>query len=442
MRVFSGKLVASVLLAIHIKFGWVYSEKVIIPLRPSWRLFRAENKAYVDAISANFAYLAENQETRCPNHFPRDPRRPPEGPARSSLQVLMSALSAAHTLLRRLHADMVESARANPNEIPNILRSLRVTGFNSLQDLNAAVERLKGFVIQFVQTGLKINTFLEKTINVPMRLQGENEILKWLYAAQLIKAPEGTIPNVWRVIHAIELDIGKKDEFIASVEDMGTLLRTAANVWADQATAWSGSLALPAETNTILIDEGPWGRRSLVSVMTTVGAYFRCWLTPVESIARDLRKLKLPAEFQDNLQLQSRPETNVMTGEVAGWDWEQGTDAFPGLLRQDRPSGPSTQTDISDSGDGQVRINPSDLTVNFINFNPDAPMVEEPPNNAAQGGLAQGQGSPSSVFSASGDVGQIEEVGEVEELNFLAVNNQPQMEEEVDEDGGQFIGYE
>ncbi|KAK6534127.1 hypothetical protein TWF281_005465 [Arthrobotrys megalospora] len=334
------------MLMIHIGFRLVNSERIILPLKGYWRIFLEDNKPYLESISSQLVYLAENEETRCPLHLPGDVRQPAEGPDESSLAYMLSVLDQASATLRQFGNDAILTLAINPTRYSDpVLESIQGWGFDSMVDLLTVSERLRVYSQLFREGGRGIQQFL-KWARKPMRKNGEIALLKLIYSAKLISAIPGMIPGINENTPAVELRTEAKDAFVAKVEEAAQVLLTGGHNVPDEAIAWIGSLALPPATNAALVPDGPWITNNLGSVVLEIGNFFQCWLKPVESMVWALHKLTQPPEVQPDLEIESRPEGNILTGEPEGWEWEHGTDAFPGL-NQNIQLGVSTASNIS-----------------------------------------------------------------------------------------------
>ncbi|KAF3163050.1 hypothetical protein TWF225_008591 [Orbilia oligospora] len=225
------------------------------------------------------------------------------------------------------------------------------------------------------------------------------------------------IPGIDKSILAVELKTESKDEFVERFIEAVQFLQEAVIISSDEAVAWSGSLKFPEGVDELLVPEGPWQNRNLISVMYKIAGLFKCWLTPIYITMQNLQQLTPPPEFQVGLEFESRPDGNTVMGEPKGWEWDQGTDMFPGLLMQKKKSGPSTGTDISEPRIWEEETDPSDIRVGYINYNLNAPInvAQSPPNNVLAvneiqeeaGGVGNSESSGSIVLS-----GEVEQAGD------------------------------
>ncbi|KAK6516949.1 hypothetical protein TWF506_006829 [Arthrobotrys conoides] len=311
---------------------------------------------------------------------------------------MVTVLNEASITLRQ-YGDRAMAMRAENPGNPSILDEIKGLGFSSLDDIVHVIYRLRDYATAFARTGNRLRHFLEWLERYAI-LKGPNELLKHIYKASALTAQPGTIPGINVKTLAVELNTEAKDGVVETFQEVVQFLRETSNIESDEAIAWSGSLSLPKETGAMLVPEGPWDDRDLISVMEKIGGFWKCWLSPVENILRNLRKLTQPPQVQTGLQLEGRPEGNIMTGELKGWEWEEGTDTFPGLLRQDGQSKPSTRTDISELPVWEEETDMSDVRVGYLNYDPSAP-------------IAAPQGFPNHIFPINE---MIEEIRSLESL--------------------------
>ncbi|KAK6333666.1 hypothetical protein TWF730_003850 [Orbilia blumenaviensis] len=403
---FSASFVLPSLIAILTSTRLVYSQTILIPLKPYWRIFLADNEAYLDGIVKNLKLITKNEKGRCPIQLPKGPGLP-AGPSELSIGFLLGAVNRAGNDLQRLSVQAQERLKEKPDD-PAGISLIRDNGFNSVDDVLSAAQRMRGYVGIFLKHTLVLQNFLD-WVKKPIEADENNELLKYIYNATMLSVLPGVIPGTTTKTAVVELDMNEKDDFIARFLEIRDNLEAAAYRQADDAIAWGGSLGLPMHTSARLFPEGPWAQRDTMSVMYRIDVFFRCWLKPIQKIIWNLKKLTPPPEVQFGLELQSRPEGNPMTGELEGWDWEHGTDNFPGLLKGGPKSGPSTQSDISttpvEAADGDAA--PGDFTVHYVD--PDHPLPGLPGNNVLplNGGAQVSSPDTSSMLSES--AGQVEE---------------------------------
>ncbi|KAF3226891.1 hypothetical protein TWF106_011298 [Orbilia oligospora] len=385
-------------------YGEVCSINAVFPLNPYWRLFLSDNSAYLKVIDSNLRQLVKNKETRCPIHLLGDFYRPQEGPANNSLAFGISVLYQASVIIQRSGDIPIEKINLS-SEHPDIKAIFEKTGFDSRNSLVHAVNRLRGYAGSFVKAGNSLRKFLEWAGRYATS-GGPNELLKHIYRARVLTGYPGMIPGIDKSILAVELKTDAKDEFVERFIEAVQLLQEAVVISSDEAVAWSGSIKFPEGVDELLVPEGLWQNRNLMSVMYKIADLFKCWLTPIYSTMQNLQQLTSPPEFQVGLEFESRPEGNTVMGEPKGWEWDQGTDMFQGLLIQKKKSGPSTGTDISEPRIWEDETDPSDLRFGYINHNLNAPVpvAQNPPNNV----LAVNE-----IQEEAGDVGNSESSGSI-----------------------------
>ncbi|KAK6356883.1 hypothetical protein TWF718_001223 [Orbilia javanica] len=387
MKILSRKFALSALVAVHMNLRSVYSVNITLPLNPYWRVFLADNRQYLEAISSNLGYIAENQESRCPIHLGDDPRLPQTGPKSGSLGDILGTLYRAIKSLHQLVNVASEKLQQEP-ENPNTLNSLRSLGFDSVDAITNIANKLDTYLRIYVISGKNLARFL-LWLGKPTRIGTENDLLKYIYNAKLTTIRPGTIPGINMNTPGIEINPDAKDAFIARLAKAAQMIDDAAYKVTDEAADWAASLRLPTRTHHMLIPENAWVR-NIATLLEEAGGYFYCWKTPVDNLLRNTLKLKPPPEFQLGLELQSRPEGNPMTGEPEGWEWEEGTNEFPGLLNQGgrARSVASTMSETSRVSEPEEGANPSDYLVGYVFHNPDIDahnrMVEDEGEEAAE----------------------------------------------------------
>ncbi|EPS35489.1 hypothetical protein H072_11086 [Dactylellina haptotyla CBS 200.50] len=327
-----------ILLAVYLKCPLGIAAKTYVPVEPIWNMYLNDNVEPLNEIQVEIRALSNHVARRCELNIPgtiplklADNREDKRKTVGAYLEVIGTAIYRLTSYADSLKARADE--RGEPYDTPTLLRVLKPSGFNKIDQIYLMRDILKTqYYDFFMEAAERLLEFRTWTRTLASQKASMNKLLLQIYNGRAIRVSSKGIPgiNAAEGTKVVEIDSAARQDFtnkFNAARDLAMAMRARAK----EGVQWADLLDLPERTSTLVFGLQPDGTttQKFQDISKALEDKFSCWYFPIRQMVQALELIPDPPNTNPNhfnLPYEIRPPE--------GWEWEEGTEDFLGMLKR------------------------------------------------------------------------------------------------------------
>ncbi|KAK6523192.1 hypothetical protein TWF694_006086 [Orbilia ellipsospora] len=362
--------------ALYTQLPLATPQMTYLPVDPVWDNFIEQNARILDLIQFDIRSIKEHVTKKCGLYVPEDNSVPKDDTAITySPGRLLSLLGYAVDRLTGWATQLQSEAalRGLPSDSPILMQTLGDTGFTSIDQVLETRDRLKDYCEMFMSVARRLlvfRTWIRKFASVKPQM---HRLMLQIYGGGSRTIPRGGFPGVGAApgTKVVEINRAAREEFSHKLRTTSNMMN-AAILKLREAQEWGTQLNLTRNVNNLLFRITPKNsskrepEETASDIFSLIRVTFLCWKGPITGLWDEFNQLTDAPEFDV-----STPWDLMTFKPPEGWEWEEGTENFPGLLRTQYQPGQrwyEVPTEASE-GENPPPGPPPHFLTGYINYN-------------------------------------------------------------------------